>query len=555
MKTLTKQTEQQLLAAIEKASEYVDTGLHPNDAITKAAAEDNIKAGHVQLMVHAYNTGRTAAQRENGRDPLEKAATFELADTATVLDRLYPDQVKTAAEQHRSQAISPEYSRPPTWLKEQARTKLAHATLPPMVDRRTGEPAKLDYEPYPRDAKEQMKRAHCQVQRQQHAVEEARRVKSAAHDRLRAAYGDFVECFRRPGTIAFGTVKQAAVDYFGPNGQVVVDTAAKTHPQLTKQAAAGDYPDMASEPITKLARVIEATQDYQQKERAWQQLREQSEKQAVETLRPFAGRREVSVLGEPQTPLVKESVGGGMMAALSAANLLSDAADTVPKDGDRHKIEDYVAEATDPSHEEELRQIRSSAMLNELLSNDEVIGGYQPDDVLQAYNDIVALSPRAADNKLLMQSMLRQLLTQGSLAQSELDSTLGLEDKLKKRDEGASVGVSDDPAQVLAAQARPSGSVLGKATARTGAALEGYSAMKNRALEQQNARREQRLAPKKHKLERLEVDRKLQQLQKPESEPESPSTGNQATASPTQRQNTDSDQVHRNLQSIMNIEP
>jgi hypothetical protein len=84
MQSLSKAAEQKLIAAIEKAASLVNTGTAPNDAIIKSAAEANIPAGHINLMVHAYNTGRTTKQREQGSDPLEKAADFQLADAETV---------------------------------------------------------------------------------------------------------------------------------------------------------------------------------------------------------------------------------------------------------------------------------------------------------------------------------------------------------------------------------------------------------------------------------------------------------------------------------------
>jgi hypothetical protein len=50
-------------------------------------------------------------------------------------------------------------------------------------------------------------------------------------------------------------------------------------------------------------------------------------------------------------------------------------------------------------------------MLEDLMTNDPVIRGYSPDDVIQAYNDIVDTAPRAADQRMLLQGLMRRHLS------------------------------------------------------------------------------------------------------------------------------------------------
>jgi hypothetical protein len=118
MKSLSAADESRVMAAIEKTADYVNGGLTPNDAIIKAAEEAQIPPGHVNLMVHAYNTGRTARQRQVGDTALEKAADFPLADAGVVLEALYPSQVKTAAQTVREHVLSPEYQLSPRGMLE-----------------------------------------------------------------------------------------------------------------------------------------------------------------------------------------------------------------------------------------------------------------------------------------------------------------------------------------------------------------------------------------------------------------------------------------------------
>jgi hypothetical protein len=80
MKKISKDAENKLMQAIEKTAVLVNDGMGPSDAIAKAASEDRIPPGHINLMVHAYNTGRTTRQRQDGSSVFEKVADFPLAD-------------------------------------------------------------------------------------------------------------------------------------------------------------------------------------------------------------------------------------------------------------------------------------------------------------------------------------------------------------------------------------------------------------------------------------------------------------------------------------------
>ena len=44
------------------------------------------------------------------------------------------------------------------------------------------------------------------------------------------------------------------------------------------------------------------------------------------------------------------------------------------------------------------------------MNNDEIIGGYKPEQVISAYNDIAQLAPRTAAQPAAMQAILRRRL-------------------------------------------------------------------------------------------------------------------------------------------------
>jgi hypothetical protein len=98
------------------------------------------------------------------------------------------------------------------------------------------------------------------------------------------------------------------------------------------------------------------------------------------------------------------------------------------------KTEAFMA-VTDPQHESKLRGLRSQAMLTDMMANDPFLSGESPDRVMGLYNQITKLSPRAADQPLLMRALLRRYLAQGQVDPHDIDQLAGIEVKLKQRDE------------------------------------------------------------------------------------------------------------------------
>ena len=110
---LSKEAEIKITDSLSEVAELVNSGTNPNEAIAKTASANGIPVGHLELMVRAYNTGRSEAQRQSGGDPMEKLAEFELADLKTVIGLVYPDNVKTASANLRNILVSDTYKRAP----------------------------------------------------------------------------------------------------------------------------------------------------------------------------------------------------------------------------------------------------------------------------------------------------------------------------------------------------------------------------------------------------------------------------------------------------------
>lgn len=256
MRTLSHAAEEKLLAAIEKAAAYVNDGMAPNAAIIKSASESNIPSGHINLMVHAYNTGRTTKQRESGENTLEKAADFALADADTVLEALFPKQVKTSQVIEREAVVSTEYAVSPKGMlarrfAEQQKAASAKYEWPAST-----------YVRPPRDDREEARRQYSQKVAETREYEELRRIAAAEYQKAAAAMEELHTYFRRPGNMSFNDAIAETELRIGSDGVAVLKKIAAVYPHLEKQSATNLAHFGACEPCELVNKVLSAVEAY-----------------------------------------------------------------------------------------------------------------------------------------------------------------------------------------------------------------------------------------------------------------------------------------------------
>lgn len=431
MNKISKETESRMMQAIEKSALLINDGDHPNDAIVKAAQEFGVPPGNINLMVHAYNTGRTDRQRKSSQDTWEKAADFETADAAVILEKLYPTKVKTASEHRRDTAVSTQYALPPTGLLERqaAREKRAVAIDWKLVDK----PAA-----YPGDPNTAMKRASAQVDRDRHYVEDIRRQMSAAMDKAAGTFGELEDYFRSPGCQPIPIVRENVLLLHGNHGELVMDQLVSMSPGLAKMASHQVglprlLPPALGLPYVLVGRLMSELGAFAELKDTFTKSAAAAQQQAEVLLGPFVqGGASPSVLDGP--PWTKQAAGAPSTtgAALKGGLIgyaMNGIASGLKPPENKQLLQGHLNSLTDPNHEAELRKVRSQAMLQNMLLNDDVISGYDPDDALMAYNEIVEMAPHLQDQSLAVQSLMRKRLTQGALDPSEVDQLLGMEGK------------------------------------------------------------------------------------------------------------------------------
>ena len=135
-----------------------------------------------------------------------------------------------------------------------------------------------------------------------------------------------------------------------------------------------------------------------------------------------------SVLGK--SGMAKRS---GITSSLLGSSLASSMkSDIAPSDD----VDKMVAKLDDPEQSTEMRQIQARTMVQDFLLNDEVISGYDPDEVIRAYNEIAQLSPRGSTQPAIVRPLLRKQLTQGGIEAFEAAEIFNIEDTIRKTHDG-----------------------------------------------------------------------------------------------------------------------
>lgn len=435
MRPLAKEAETKLIGAIERAAGYVNSGMSPDDAIVKSASESDIPAGHINLMVHAYNTGRTTKQREQGDDTLEKAADFPLADAQVVLDALFPRNVKTAAALVAESIVSPQYALPPHDLiarRNSAMTKAAAGKI--------SLPEKT-WTPPPRDEEAVVRKAASARRAAELASEELRRQATAAYAKAAGAMETLQEYFRHPGNMSFQDAVRQTELRFGEPGVSVLKKLAAVYPYLEKQAATQEMWIGNGEPFTLVKNVLDAVHAYNTAKIAVP-VKEAKHKKEVpvfltDSILHNPADEPLTLKSAAGTPPAPAPAGGFFQPAINAAKHLAGAGNSIATGlGD-----DYaktLQSLTDPEHDNELRNIRAQGVLHDMMINDSVISGHDPYDVANAFNELANVAPGFVDSPAAMQALMRKRLEAGHMADFDVKQIVDME-KAKAEAEKARV--------------------------------------------------------------------------------------------------------------------
>lgn len=405
--------ERKLLNAAEQVAQHVSAGSLPTDAVIKVAQDMRLRQGEIKLVAHAYNTGATRQHFDSTSDPLEKAAAFPLADPDAAVAAMFPEQVKTAAAIQQETAVAFDYAVSPMGML--ARRKKAAVILPEL-------PKIAPRETYLHPDSLQ-KQAVAERQRHKQAVDEARRQTAVALDKMAQAFCDLVEYFETPGHPSLASVKEAVANVYGGEGAAILGTIETYRPHLRKAAAAPYDYSVISQPLPLIGQMLQAIEKHHACGMEYYKQAAYAQASVINNSHDLSD----SVL-----PNEKQAI-ANPLALMLTGSYAKDMIDKTVQGMPEARMQEATSQLADPQHEAALRNIRVRSMLNDLMTEDPVVSRHNPQDVLQAYNDLNGLAPHAADQKLIMQAALRKQLEQGNVEPFEVDQLLGIDSKLRQQ--------------------------------------------------------------------------------------------------------------------------
>lgn len=429
MKTPDDADEAALVGAVKEAMRLADDGHEPDAAIEKVARARGLGPGMVSVLCQSYNTGRQLSQMRGEKSAAAKFASFPLANPAAVIAAIFGERTKAAC------AAPPDAVLRRRAAEHQAARDAAHRAV-----KRASEPAPPVARSAPAEPQRAQRRAYGRFETDKRAYEEARRQVSVLEDGLRAAVADLHS--KMSGGPPLHVLEAVALNKYGSVVRPLLDHLAGL-PGCRRQKRAvdvGEAPiaeavDFRRAPFSTLERCVQlgkaAAAARVQRDAAFAA----AAKTAQDCGLPFTdrlaaesgaeGRRQPSSSGA-EGSLLKEgfitSPAFGVAASNAAAKIIGD----VPKTK-ADMIEDQWLALEDPDHHNQLRKIKAHAMLNSMLTDpDDPISGFEPEQVVQAFNEINQLAPRVSEQPAVMRPLLQRRL-QGNVQPFEAKEIADIE--------------------------------------------------------------------------------------------------------------------------------
>lgn len=388
--------EATIITAIQGVVDNVRDGMSPTDAVIKVAEEEKLSRNFVDMVCMGYNTGATNHQRESESNVLSKYADFPLAEAEKVAEVLWSAEVKTPAEIKAASVVSDQYSSAPVRKPSlpMATEKVAHVS-----------------EPKPLELPAIEKEAHAvnRVRDMRQELLRKRAEASNAKDKLIVALGELGDHFKQ-ARHEFPLWDYAVLAKFGSAGDTICSYIAdrnghKRHNTLPKQASAIDW---TTGPYRQAVVCVELAKQASVAARDYAASEEEATKEAGVLLDPFLSSEPNSILLKEDT---QKQAGIGSLLGFQAMRSLAKQDQPTPEQQAARMADDL----SDPDHDTALRQIQAQTMLQDMLQNDEVISGYDPEEVTTSYNEMAQLSPQSAIQPALVRPWLRKRLTQGAI--------------------------------------------------------------------------------------------------------------------------------------------
>lgn len=429
---MSKEAEKRIVTALETAISLTNSGSDPNEAIRKVAEDCSFTPPIIRRMVEAYNTSRTLAhlKKASGED---RATTFPLADPAVILGTMYPEKVSVG--QKAAEYVPSDYARKPGDFM----SKVAEARHRPIP--------RLKYAQYERDALSHERRVWGEREKLEKVASSCRSELRICLERMRTQIKEAAAYFKNLYRDPFAQIESRLVGQYGALAVPVMTAVYKTAglkearcsgPQRQLMADFSQAPyntlvqlmTLAKEAQTLAHKTLEAEDsknDFLFKHRMNKVAEvEVSEERLLDgaLVDPFHRPFEEN----PLLPFDKAA-----MSEFFSPDTAGSVASSVLGLRDSGEGKSKPELAFDPKQDLQLRGIHTKVMLNDLLSNDPIIGSYPPNEVASAFNQLSQLSPAVAQQPAVARAMLRRMLQSENVVEPHEAAQLAdLNEKLQR---------------------------------------------------------------------------------------------------------------------------
>ena len=388
--------EREIVKACEEAAKLASEGMDPSSALAKVASNKGYNADLVHRMAEVFNNSKSLAvmKKTAGEDRL---VNFSLADPKKVLSIMYPSKNEKVASAVLDDGEEYTY-RERTNFKKLAQREPQSIK---MVD---------DYTDLPRDHNLVLRKAYTAVTK----LAKAESDKKINYVHYKLAYAktisDTVTYFKKLSHQPFETFEKNALATWGDAIKPFIDTVYKQGNlkaygekrytgELTKVAS-----NCGNQPLSFMRDIIKANTEFVK-----------AAEEYVETKKLHAETKiRVNKLAGMLTagPVVAGSLSKMMKGKPEEA--IQDLTSTTDRLKDTDK--DGILESSDLLSPNDLAEIRKATLemnMSNLMQNDPVIGGYDPEIVKQHVNEIIEYFPEVHDKIVLLRSLLRRKLETG----------------------------------------------------------------------------------------------------------------------------------------------
>jgi hypothetical protein len=426
--------ETKIHKAFRKASQYCTEGMDPSDALSKSVTENDLNADMTKRAAEMLNIYLTHDFMRKAKD---KTASFPLADVPRVLKQAFLNPMEPRSESKSSTVVvrKKKASKNTDELNWAAKQEQAPREIADLVEQLNGS-IKLA----------EINSAELRSENE--------RVVNASMD----SYTKLVESFRESGkTAGFAEFEANIVSEYGSQAVQYMDNLAEILPNPTRLESTatvktGSYfkrnrqhdlfdsfvkgIEESKEISTKLAQIEAELSDMKsQRDEVFSSFSPVSKKTA--SAADFLSDKKIAAPHSPNTG-VSHGAARFVLKRLPgdpfevSGDAISKALDALKSKGVSSEYTRHYS-APQAAADNEMANLHRSAILRDLITNDEIIAGHDPAGVQGAYNALLQLAPDATMNREVVRSFLRNAAAQQAVDPFTAKQVVDLQNEMMKQ--------------------------------------------------------------------------------------------------------------------------